>query len=63
MARRYDTLDHRPGSLPDITKDGGSITFDMRPLGMRDHERLIIRCDEAGEVWISIQPDGRAAER
>jgi hypothetical protein len=57
MTRLTHTLDRQPGSLPDIRADAGSITFGMVPPGARRGERLVIRCDADGEVWISIQTD------
>jgi len=56
MARGPHTLDRRPGSLPDIRTATGSITFAMVPRGAPHGERLVIRCDAEGDVWISIQP-------
>lgn len=56
MAREQQMLDRRPGSLPDIHMDVGGITFVMVPPGAPRGERLVIRCDTDGEVWISIQP-------
>jgi hypothetical protein len=34
----------------------------MHPPGTRNDERLVIRCDDEGEVWISIQSDVSDAE-
>jgi hypothetical protein len=60
MPRRQDALDDRPGSIPDIRTTGRGVTFEMHPLGTRDTTRLIIRCDEAGEVWIAIRSESTA---
>jgi hypothetical protein len=57
MARHQHALDGQPGSVPDIRTDVRGLTFVIRPLGTRSHERLVIRCDDAGEVWMSIKPD------
>jgi hypothetical protein len=57
MSLRQDTMDSRPGSIPDIKTGGRGLTFEMHPLGIRNDERLVIRCDDDGEVWISIQSD------
>jgi hypothetical protein len=57
MSRHQNALDRRPGSIPDIRTDVGGLTFVMRPRGTRNDERLVIRCDDEGEVWLSIQPD------
>jgi hypothetical protein len=37
----------------------GSLTYTIVPAGARRGEELVIRCDEEGEVWISIQPAQR----
>ena len=57
MSHRQDALDRQPGSVPDITTDVRGLTFVMRPSGTRGDERLVIRCDDSGAVWISIQED------
>jgi len=57
MSRRQDILDGRPGSIPDIKTGVRCLTFEMHPLGTRKNQRLIIRCDDEGEVWISIHAD------
>jgi hypothetical protein len=62
MARRYDTVDGRPGSIPDIKTGLRGLTFEMHPIGTRHDERLVIRCDDDGGVWISIQFDGSHAD-
>jgi hypothetical protein len=57
MSPHQNGLDRRPGSVPDIRTDVRGLTFVMRPSGKISGELLIIRCDDSGEVWISIQPD------
>jgi hypothetical protein len=57
MTRRHDALNDRPGAIPDIRTTGVGVTFEMHPLGTRHTTRLIIRCDDDGEVWISIRSD------
>ena len=54
MARGQNLQDTRPGSAPEITTDLRGLTFDMHVRGTGSHEHLVIRCDNAGEVWISI---------
>jgi hypothetical protein len=39
----------------------GSLTYTIVPAGARRGEELVIRCDDEGEVWISIQPAQRDA--
>jgi hypothetical protein len=55
--RERHTFDQRPGSVPEIRTDSGGMTFIMAPAGSPKGERLVIRCDADGEVWISIEPD------
>ena len=57
MLRGQDTLDARPGPIPEIRARAGDVTFEMHPVGTRNGERLVIRCDDDGDVWISIQSD------
>jgi len=49
-------FDHRPGSVPTIKVAEGGLTYTIVPAGARRGEQLVIRCDDNGEVWISIQP-------
>jgi len=64
MHRERQTVDQRPGSLPDIRTDHGGITFIMVPRGTPTSEPLVIRCDADGEIWISIGPiDAPSASR
>jgi hypothetical protein len=62
MRHERQTFDQRPGSVPDIRTDTGGITFVMVPAGTPRGERLVIRCDADGEVWISIEPDRPLSE-
>jgi hypothetical protein len=57
MLRRQDSLDRQPGPAPDIRTGARGLIFEMHPAGIRNSERLVIRCDGMGEVWISIQTD------
>jgi hypothetical protein len=57
MSAGQHALDGEPGSPPDIRTDASGITFVMRPAGTRSDERLVLRCDTNGEVWMSIRPD------
>jgi hypothetical protein len=60
MSRRLDALDGQPGPIPDIRTDVRGLTFVIHPLGTRSDERLLIRCDDAGDVWMSIRSDVRS---
>ena len=62
VSRERQTLDRRPGSLPDIHTDAGSITFVMTPARAPQNARLVIRCDPDGELWISNAPASRSSE-
>ena len=57
MRRERQTIDRRPGSTPDIHTDHGAITFIMTPAGTPRGQRLIIRCDAAGEIWMASETD------
>jgi hypothetical protein len=60
MKRARPTIDDRPGALPDIRTSGGGVTFVMSPCGTLSSERLIIRCDDRGEIWVSIGSNRQA---
>ena len=62
MARTQQTVDRQPGTLPDIRTDDGGITFVLVPRGAPHHDQLVIRCDDNGEICVSIRPGRRAAE-
>jgi hypothetical protein len=55
MKRTQTTIDTRPGALPDIKTSGADITFVMSPAGTHPLARLIIRCDDRGDVWVAIE--------
>jgi len=54
MSQHRDALDRKPGALPEIRMDLRGLRFVMHPPGARATERLVIRCDDDGEVWVSI---------
>lgn len=60
MSRHRDVLDSEPGSLPEISEDANGLTFVMRPRGVPKTERLVIRWDEVGNLWVAIA-SGRTA--
>ena len=62
MRSERQTSDQRRGAIPDIRTDVGGITFVMIPPGTPGGERLVIRCDADGEVWISIKLDRAFSE-
>jgi len=57
MAARK-SLDLRPGPMPDITAEGTSVTFRLTILRAAEGGHLTIRCDDNGQVWVSIPEDG-----
>ena len=57
MATRK-TLDRRPGPLPDIQMDGDSVTFRFSFTDPNDAD-LVVRCDERGDVYLSIANGAR----
>ena len=62
MPRERETVDQRPGSVPDIRTDRGSITFVLAPARVPQNARLMIRCDPDGELWVSIAPATSGSE-
>jgi hypothetical protein len=57
MARSINALDGRPGSLPEISTDGDSITFEIAVVSdprIPPGARLMVRCDQAGNVLARI---------
>ena len=42
------------GAPPQIRPSGDSVTFDLKISGNRSGSRLLLRCDENGNVWASI---------
>jgi hypothetical protein len=54
--------DHRPGAVPTIRAGEGDVTYTIVPAGARRGEQLVIRCDDGGEVWISIQSSPRDSQ-
>jgi hypothetical protein len=61
MPRGRYTLDREPGALPDIRRDIGGIVFVIAPPGVPRGNQLVIRCDDDGEVKVSIRVDPAAA--
>jgi hypothetical protein len=54
MDRATRTLDRKPGSLPEIQTTDNGIAFVMAPFGANG-QRLVVRCDENGNVWVAIR--------
>ena len=55
MPRIDDYRDSRPGALPHIRSGRHDITYVMTPPGTRPGTALVVRCDERGNAWISLQ--------
>jgi hypothetical protein len=47
-------LDRQAGAPPQILPSGDSLTFHLKITGVRAGSRLLLRCDEAGNIWASI---------
>ena len=52
-------LDNKAGAPPEIRPQGDSVTFDLKITGNRTGSRLLLRCDEAGNVFASIERTAR----
>lgn len=51
---RKPTTDHHPGPPPDIRVDHESIVFEFDETSGELGARLIIRCDNVGNVFVRI---------
>jgi hypothetical protein len=54
--------DRRAGPVPEIRVEGNSVTFRLDIAGTGKPRRLVLRCDEDGNVWASVaekERDGR----
>jgi len=49
------SVDQHPGPMPAIRTEGDSVVFEFDELSITG-ARLIIRCDEHGNVFASIAP-------
>ena len=57
MHYESQTVDQRPGPLPDIRMESDSVMYIMDLAALPKKPLLVIRCDAEGEVWISIGRD------
>jgi hypothetical protein len=48
-------IDRRPGMLPEITANGANVSYVLPIVGAKDATKLVIRCDDTGNVWLSIR--------
>ena len=53
MTRRREN-DRHPGPLPEIRSVGDSVVFEFDPTSVDQGARLVIRCDENGNVLARI---------
>jgi hypothetical protein len=53
------SLDSHPGSLPEIRSVGSSVKFFIDVRTVRRSPRLVLRCDDDGNVWASIVASNR----
>ena len=61
MARK--PLDRQAGALPVIRSDRDSVVFHIQISGARGVRGLVIRCDDAGNVWASLESTGEPRRR
>jgi hypothetical protein len=62
MAARR-ALDRQAGAPPQILPNGDGLTFHIRISGVRSGSLLLLRCDEAGNIWASIgKPQSASGE-
>jgi capsid protein len=54
---RQTAIDRNPGPLPQIRIDGRSVVFEFEEPHRKPQGRLVIRCDEDGNVLASIARD------
>ncbi|HEX7084890.1 MAG TPA: hypothetical protein VF198_00895 [Vicinamibacterales bacterium] len=57
MTHRLHSRGARPAPLPDIRADGDSVIFNLDVVGAWRGARLVLRCDDNGEVWAALSPD------
>ena len=50
------TNDREPGPQPLVHNSGDSTTFEFDAVSPETGERLVIRCDSKGQIWVSINP-------
>jgi hypothetical protein len=55
MRNERQTVDRRPGPIPEIRMDRDGLIYVIVPAGVSDGARLIIRCGADGEIWIAIE--------
>jgi hypothetical protein len=56
-------LDRQAGAPPRILPNGDGLTFHLRISGVRAGSWLLLRCDEAGNIWASIgKPEATGTE-
>jgi hypothetical protein len=63
MSRSADSLDRRPGALPEISMVGDSILFECAVLSDRSippGARILVRCDPDGNIYVRLAKSTRA---
>ena len=55
MRDERQTVDRRPGAMPEIRMNRDGLSYVILPAGISDGERLIIRCGVDGEIWMAIE--------
>ena len=62
MARSSDSLDRRPGAVPEISMVGDSIVFECAILADKSippGARILVRCDPTGNVFVRLAKGAR----
>lgn len=54
---RNNRIDRHPGRMPEIHVVDESLIFAFACNSGEEHDRLVIRCDDEGEIYLSIVPD------
>ncbi|HSC26495.1 MAG TPA: hypothetical protein VLD67_04425 [Vicinamibacterales bacterium] len=62
MAARR-TLDYQAGPLPEIRSEQDSVVFQFDIPGVARSERLLIRCDDEGNVWAAVASSRSGSRR
>jgi hypothetical protein len=56
MERNHPASDNKPGPPPEVRTAGESLVFVLTVADGIHIQRLVLRCDAGGNVWVSIQP-------
>ena len=54
-------IEHQPGVMPEIRAAGESVVYYLEMAGRPTAARLVLRCDENGDVWAALERTPRKA--